>query len=102
MPTIVARFEIPYTQLLNPNGELCGPLPEFAHDTAEQRPCPENSETCGYRWKASTIQWLDAVDRSGLAGRSGLVAGRSGLVAGRSGAAGFQFGSYIQDLRRTD
>ena len=34
MPTVVARFEIPYTQLLNPDGELCGPLPEFAHDTA--------------------------------------------------------------------
>lgn len=34
MTTIVARFEIPYTQLLNSNGELCGPLPEFAHDSA--------------------------------------------------------------------
>ena len=32
MLKIVAHFEIPYTQLLNPEGELCGPLPDFAHD----------------------------------------------------------------------
>lgn len=31
---IVARFEIPYTQLINPQGELCGPLPDFAEDAA--------------------------------------------------------------------
>lgn len=30
--TIVARFEIPYTQLLNEKGELCGALPPFAED----------------------------------------------------------------------
>ena len=34
MSTIVARFEIPYTQLLNQNGELCGDLPDFAKDSA--------------------------------------------------------------------
>lgn len=33
MSTIVAHFEIPYTQLLSPKGELCGPLPDFAHDS---------------------------------------------------------------------
>ncbi len=32
MTTVVARFEIPYVQLLNENGELCGPLPSFAND----------------------------------------------------------------------
>lgn len=32
MTSIVAHFEIPYTQLLNSEGELCGPLPEFAKD----------------------------------------------------------------------
>lgn len=32
METVVARFEIPYTQLLDQNGQLCGPLPAFAHD----------------------------------------------------------------------
>jgi len=30
--TTVARFEIPYIQLLNIQGELCGPLPSFAED----------------------------------------------------------------------
>lgn len=34
MSTVVARFEISYTQLLNPKGELCGPLPEFAQNSA--------------------------------------------------------------------
>ena len=34
MSTVVARFEISYTQLLNPKGELCGPLPEFAKNSA--------------------------------------------------------------------
>ena len=34
MSAIVARFEIPYTQLLNPLGELCGPLPAYADDSA--------------------------------------------------------------------
>lgn len=34
MSTIVARFEIPYIQLLNQQGELCGPLPSFAEDKA--------------------------------------------------------------------
>ena len=33
MTNIVARFEIPYTQLLNHEGELCGTLPSFAKDT---------------------------------------------------------------------
>lgn len=32
MTTIVARFEIPYVQLLDNNGELCGTLPSFAED----------------------------------------------------------------------
>lgn len=32
MSTIVARFEIPYIQILNPKGELCAPLPDFAKD----------------------------------------------------------------------
>lgn len=31
---IVARFEIPYIQLLNQLGELCGPLPSFAENKA--------------------------------------------------------------------
>ena len=34
MTSIVARFEIPYIQLLNPQGNLCGTLPSFAHDEA--------------------------------------------------------------------
>ena len=29
MTTVVARFEIPYVQILNNNGELCGALPSF-------------------------------------------------------------------------
>lgn len=32
MTTVVARFEIPYSQILNDNGELCGALPSFASD----------------------------------------------------------------------
>ena len=32
MTTVVARFEIPYTQLLDDNGELCGALPAFANN----------------------------------------------------------------------
>ncbi len=32
MTKIVARFEITYTQLLDSNGDLCGPLPSFAND----------------------------------------------------------------------
>lgn len=32
MSTIVAQFEIPFTQLLDAKGELHGPLPAFAHD----------------------------------------------------------------------
>jgi len=31
---VVAHFEILYTQLLNSEGELCGPLPKFADDQA--------------------------------------------------------------------
>lgn len=34
MSEVVARFEILYTQLLNQEGELCGPLPKFANDHA--------------------------------------------------------------------
>ena len=34
MTTIVARFEIPYIQLLSQQGELCGALPSFANDKA--------------------------------------------------------------------
>ena len=34
MTTVVARFEIPYTQVLNSNGELCAALPAWAHDTS--------------------------------------------------------------------
>lgn len=34
MSTIVARFEIPYTQILNEKGNLSGDLPEFAKDSA--------------------------------------------------------------------
>lgn len=34
MTTVVARFEIPYVQLLDNNGELCGNLPSFADDKA--------------------------------------------------------------------
>jgi 2-oxoisovalerate dehydrogenase E1 component alpha subunit len=30
--TVVARFEIPYTQTINEQGELCGALPSFASD----------------------------------------------------------------------
>jgi 2-oxoisovalerate dehydrogenase E1 component alpha subunit len=30
--TVVARFEIPYYQILNNAGELCAPLPSFAQD----------------------------------------------------------------------
>jgi len=30
--TVVARFEIPYVQILNDNGELCGDLPSFANE----------------------------------------------------------------------
>ncbi len=33
MTTVVARFEIPFTQILNEKAELCGPLPEFANDS---------------------------------------------------------------------
>ncbi len=33
MTTIVARFEIPYTQLLDEQGKLSGELPAFAHST---------------------------------------------------------------------
>ena len=33
MTRIVAHFEIPYTQLLTPDGNLSGPLPLFAEDT---------------------------------------------------------------------
>ena len=32
MTTVVARFEIPYTQILNDQSELCGDLPPFASD----------------------------------------------------------------------
>ena len=32
MTTIVARFEIPYTQILNDTGDLCDALPSFAND----------------------------------------------------------------------
>lgn len=32
--TIVARFEIPYTQILNNKGELCDSLPPFAKDAS--------------------------------------------------------------------
>ncbi len=32
MSTVVARFEIPYTQILNDQGECSGALPHFAHD----------------------------------------------------------------------
>ena len=32
MSTVVARFEIPYTQILNDQGECLGPLPHFVHD----------------------------------------------------------------------
>ncbi len=32
--TVAARFEIPYTQILNDKGELCDALPDFAHDKA--------------------------------------------------------------------
>lgn len=34
MTKIIARFEIPYIQLLNPQGELSGELPVFARDNA--------------------------------------------------------------------
>ena len=34
MTAIVARFEIPYTQLLDHQGELHGNLPSFAEDTS--------------------------------------------------------------------
>ena len=34
MTTVVARFEIPYIQLLDQQGELCGALPAFAEDKA--------------------------------------------------------------------
>ena len=30
--TVVARFEIPYVQILDNNGALCGALPSFAND----------------------------------------------------------------------
>ena len=33
MTTVVARFEIPYTQRLNEHGTLCGALPAFAEET---------------------------------------------------------------------
>lgn len=32
MTTNVARFEVPYTQILDCNGDLCGALPSFAND----------------------------------------------------------------------
>lgn len=32
MTTIVARFEIPFSQILGCDAQLCSPLPEFAHD----------------------------------------------------------------------
>ncbi|WP_347251597.1 pyruvate dehydrogenase (acetyl-transferring) E1 component subunit alpha [Legionella sp.] len=32
--TIVARFEIPFAQILNEKSEICDALPEFAHDEA--------------------------------------------------------------------
>lgn len=32
MLSIVAQFEIPFVQLLNPEGHLCGSLPDFAED----------------------------------------------------------------------
>ncbi|MDP3561190.1 MAG: pyruvate dehydrogenase (acetyl-transferring) E1 component subunit alpha [Legionellaceae bacterium] len=32
MTTIVANFEIPYIQILDDHAELCGVLPQFAHD----------------------------------------------------------------------
>lgn len=32
MTSVVARFEIPYVQILNQNGELCGDLPSFANE----------------------------------------------------------------------
>lgn len=34
MTNIVANFEIPYTQVLNANGEIVNPIPEFAKDPA--------------------------------------------------------------------
>lgn len=34
MTSIVANFEIPYTQVLNANGEIVTPIPEFAKDPA--------------------------------------------------------------------
>ena len=33
MTSVVARFEIPYTQILNELGDLCGALPAFANDS---------------------------------------------------------------------
>ncbi|ETO93273.1 pyruvate dehydrogenase (acetyl-transferring) E1 component subunit alpha [Legionella oakridgensis] len=32
--TIVARFEIPFSQILNSDGELCAALPDFAEDSS--------------------------------------------------------------------
>ena len=32
MTSVVARFEIPFVQILNENGEVCGTLPSFAKD----------------------------------------------------------------------
>lgn len=32
MTSIVARFEIPYVEIINQEGELCAPLPSFAND----------------------------------------------------------------------
>ena len=34
MTTVVARFEVPYIQILNEQAELCEPLPTFAKDQA--------------------------------------------------------------------
>lgn len=79
--TIVARFEIPYTQYLDPQGEVMRPLPEFARDARALVP--------EYRAMA-LMRALDAkaiaLQRTGRMGTYASTLGREAIDAG-AGAA---------------
>lgn len=79
--TIVARFEVPYSQCLDPAGHVTGPLPAFARSPADLIPL--------YRWMVlarALDQRMLALQRTGQLGTFASGVGKEAVDVGVASA----------------
>ena len=78
-----ATFSVDFTRFMNPDGSLCGPLPDFAEDTGGPDPAFTATWFALRAFDAKAV----ALQRTGRLGTLRVVAGPGGVSRSVSAAA---------------